>query len=61
MARRGDRQELGQALDDPEGEGLPVRELARLLADAECGEHECEEKRGGGDSVNGSATHVFGR
>jgi hypothetical protein len=40
VAGRRDRQELGQPLDDAEGERLPVGELARLFADSEQREHE---------------------
>jgi hypothetical protein len=33
VPRRGDRQQLGRALDDPEHERLPVGEAPGLLAD----------------------------
>ena len=35
VAGRGDRQELGQALNDPEHERLPAGQLPWLLADSE--------------------------
>ena len=38
VARRGDREELGQALDDPEDERLPVRQRGRVVPHA--GERE---------------------
>ena len=45
VARRGDRQQLGEALHDPEGEGLPVSEPSGHLADPCRGQHDGQRKQ----------------
>ncbi len=46
MSGRGDREQLGRALDDAEDECLPVGELAGRLPHAQRGEHDGESERG---------------
>ena len=55
VARRGDRQQLGRALDDPERERLPVGELARLLAHAEGSEDDRDGQERGSGAIDESA------
>ena len=55
MARRRDRQQLREALHEPEHERLPARQRARLLAHAEERERERDEEEHDRGRVDGSA------
>ena len=52
VSRGGDRQQLGQALGDPEHERLPVGEAAGLLADVREGEDHRHEQQHRRDAVD---------
>src|SRR5688572_19424617 len=45
MRGRGDGEELGRALHEPQSERLPVREGARLFTDAKCRQHDGDAER----------------
>ena len=55
VAGGGDREQLGEALDDAEGEGLPVGELPGLLADTGKRQDEGESQQRDRGSVDESA------
>ena len=57
VPRRGDRQELGQPLDDPEDEGLPVRQRGGVVPRSEQREHDGEPERGPRDAEDDGAAH----
>ena len=57
MARRGDREELRQALDDPQDERLPVEQGGGVVSDAGEREDDREGQRHRGDDEDAGTTH----
>ena len=57
VTRRGDREELGEALDDAEDEGLAVRQRLRVVRHAGDREDRRESERRPGDGVDDRAAH----
>jgi hypothetical protein len=57
VPRGGDRQELGQALDDPEDERLAVRKRSRVVPHSEHREHDRETERRRCDAEHDRAAH----
>ena len=58
VTRGRDREELGQALHEPEHERLPVRQRVRVVGDAGEREHEGEPQRRPRDAVHEGAAHA---
>ena len=57
VARRRDRQELGQPLNQPEDEGLAVRDGVRVVPHSEEREDDGETERGPRDAEHDGAAH----
>ena len=57
MRRGRDRQELGEPLDEPEYEGLGIRERVGIVTHAGEREHERETERRTRDAVHERAAH----
>jgi hypothetical protein len=58
VARRRDRQELGEPLDDPEDERLPVRQRARRVPHAQNRQHGCDPEQDPGGGRGRSTRHA---
>jgi hypothetical protein len=58
MTRRGDGEELGEPLRDPEHERLPVGQRSGPVADAQNREHDCQSQQDARGEVETGAAHA---